>query len=320
LLSLSTAQTAVKAVASTYINLLVKESDNNVKLIVLDKLAELQRKHTKILQKLAMDILRGLASPNMDIRTKTLTIALELVTPTNISEVVMVFKKEMNRTQSETFENANEYRRVLVKAIHSCAVKFPDVAHDVVYVLLDFIGDDDIDSACEVANFVREVVQTYPQMRHSILEKLISSFDQIQAGSVFRTTLWILGEYTETLDQVKNSLTAIKDLLGPPTFAHNTVDKNDTKIVENNNSGPRVLGDGTYASSSAMSVTETKITSKKNSGHALRQIILDGDSYTASVVATSFSKLYLRLNGMELTNIEKNEMQAQILLYLTFFF
>lgn len=65
LISLSAAPTSVRAAASTYINLLVKESDNNVKLIVLDRLAELQKKHTKVLQKLTMDILRVLASPNM---------------------------------------------------------------------------------------------------------------------------------------------------------------------------------------------------------------------------------------------------------------
>jgi coatomer subunit beta len=56
-----------------------------------------------------------------------LNIALELVTPANIGEVIVVFKKEMNRTQTEGFQDANQYRRILVKAIHQCAVRFPDV-------------------------------------------------------------------------------------------------------------------------------------------------------------------------------------------------
>jgi len=38
LLSLSTSHGAVKAAASTYVSLLLKESDNNVKLIVLDRI------------------------------------------------------------------------------------------------------------------------------------------------------------------------------------------------------------------------------------------------------------------------------------------
>lgn len=65
MLILLAAPTAIKAAASTYIHLLVKESDNNVKMIVLDRLMELQKKHSKILQRLAMDILRALVSPNM---------------------------------------------------------------------------------------------------------------------------------------------------------------------------------------------------------------------------------------------------------------
>ena len=34
-----------------------------------------------------------------------------------------------------------EYRQMLVAAIHSCAVKFPEVASSVVHLLMDFLGD-----------------------------------------------------------------------------------------------------------------------------------------------------------------------------------
>lgn len=42
LVTLSSAPTAIKAAASCYIDLIVKESDNNVKLIVLDRLVALK--------------------------------------------------------------------------------------------------------------------------------------------------------------------------------------------------------------------------------------------------------------------------------------
>jgi hypothetical protein len=45
---LSTAPTAVKAAASCYIDLIVKESDNNVKLIVLDRLIAMKVKHVDL--------------------------------------------------------------------------------------------------------------------------------------------------------------------------------------------------------------------------------------------------------------------------------
>ena len=42
------APTAVKAAATCYIELIVKESDNNVKLIVLDRLVSMAETHDKV--------------------------------------------------------------------------------------------------------------------------------------------------------------------------------------------------------------------------------------------------------------------------------
>ena len=56
-------------------------------------------------------------------------------------QVVAVLKKEVMKTQSKDFEKAGEYRQLLVQAIHNCAVKFPDVAGNVVHLLMDFLGD-----------------------------------------------------------------------------------------------------------------------------------------------------------------------------------
>jgi coatomer subunit beta len=49
------------AAASCFVNLVIKESDNNVKLIVLDRLDTLRSKHGHILDGLTMDILQVLS-------------------------------------------------------------------------------------------------------------------------------------------------------------------------------------------------------------------------------------------------------------------
>ena len=49
------------AAASCLINLVVKESDNNVKLIVLDRLDTLRSKHGHMLDSLTMDVLQVLS-------------------------------------------------------------------------------------------------------------------------------------------------------------------------------------------------------------------------------------------------------------------
>ena len=48
------------AAASCHIELVLKESDNNIKLIVLDRINELREKHDKVLDDLVMDVLRVL--------------------------------------------------------------------------------------------------------------------------------------------------------------------------------------------------------------------------------------------------------------------
>lgn len=66
LVTLSSAPTAIKAAASCYIELVVKESDNNVKLIVLDRLIAMKDSpvYERVLQDLVMDILRVLGINN----------------------------------------------------------------------------------------------------------------------------------------------------------------------------------------------------------------------------------------------------------------
>ena len=128
LVSLSSSQTAVKTAVQAYCQLLATHSDNNVKLIVLDKLADLQRRHPEILKSLTMDVIRGLASPNLDIKTKTLDLVMSLVSPSNIEEVMVVLRKEVLKAPAAEDAAALEYRRALISAIHACVLRFPDLA------------------------------------------------------------------------------------------------------------------------------------------------------------------------------------------------
>ena len=50
-------------------------------------LQDLKARHREVMQEVLMDVLRALSSPNMDIRKKTLDIALDLITARNIDEV-----------------------------------------------------------------------------------------------------------------------------------------------------------------------------------------------------------------------------------------
>ena len=88
-----------------------------------------------------------------------------------------------------------EYRQLLIQSIHATAIKFSEVAANVVHVLMDFLGDSNNTAAVDVIAFVREVVERFPDIRSSIVERLLAAFGDIKSGKVFRGALWIVGEY-----------------------------------------------------------------------------------------------------------------------------
>lgn len=108
-------------------------------MIVIEKLEELKNLYAPVLEDLMMEILRGLnayvsfvpvldrffpwiflffslvlfdfidcisilCSPNLEIREKIISIALDLVTSRNAEEVIVYLKKEVQKSQHDTFD------------------------------------------------------------------------------------------------------------------------------------------------------------------------------------------------------------------------
>lgn len=329
LVSLSSAPTAIRAAADTYCKLLQSQSDNNVKLIVLDRLQELKSSHKEIMVDMIMDILRALSSPNLDIRRKTLDIALELITPRNVDEVVLMLKKEVVKTQSADLEKNGEYRQMLVQAIHTCAMKFPEVASTVVHVLMDFLGDTNVASAMDVVVFVREIIETNPKLRVSIITRLLDTFYQIRAARVCSCALWIIGEYCLSLSEVESGIATIKQCLGDLPFYTATEDEEaqdapktnqQVNAVTASSRKPVVLADGTYATQSAALETAmsppTLVHGSLASQGNLRSLLLSGDFFLGAVVACTLTKLVLRLEEVQPSKLEVNKATTQALLYM----
>eukprot|EP01083_Nonionella_stella_P065202 170631_1 len=86
--ALGSSARASQAAVRTMTEILVSESDNNVKLIILERLSVLKKRHQRALQNAVMDILKTLATPNIDIRRKTLKIALYLACSRDIDEII----------------------------------------------------------------------------------------------------------------------------------------------------------------------------------------------------------------------------------------
>ena len=65
---------------------------------------------------------------------------------------------------------------------------------------MEFIGDAGNSSAVDVISFVREVVEKFPKLRHTITERLLQTIGDVKSGKVFRGALWIVGEYCSEVD------------------------------------------------------------------------------------------------------------------------
>lgn len=101
----------------------------------------------------------------MEVKRKALAVALEMTTSRNVEEVVLFLKKQLRATvdsNNETYDKSveQEFRQLLIQSIHSCAIKFSEVAANVVHVLMDFLGDNNNPSAVDVIAFVRCVADS----------------------------------------------------------------------------------------------------------------------------------------------------------------
>lgn len=353
LVSLTSHASAVKAAATCFIELIIKEADNNVKLIVLDRINELRESHERMLDDLVMDILRVLTSPDIDVRRKCLKIAMDLVNSRNVDEVVGFLKKELVKTHDPDYEKTNEYRQLLIHAIHSCAIKFSEVAASVVHVLMEFLGETSSGSAVDVIAFVREVMEKFPQLRVGIIEKLLEAFGDMKTGRVFRGALWIVGEYSLDPASIEHAMMQIRAALGEipilaseqrsmektleenaPTATANGIEDHPKKSLASPATGSsssnnpaslnvsthrKILADGTYATESAFSNTSPMVTSfgKDSKKPPLRALLLNGDFFLGSVLASSLTKLILRYSEVAPSIERLNGLRTEAMLIMT---
>ena len=293
LASLSSAPTALRAAAGALAALVAGSSDNNVRLIVLDRLAALADDGASdVLEDMLPDILRALSSPDRDVRSRALALAKRVVSPRSVDAAVALLKKEVLRATAADATDADaEYRADLVAAVHELAVRFPSVAPGVVGLLMDFLSDGGAApasggssaplppaaaaTALDVACFVRDMAASVPGLRPLVLARLLEGFSSIRAPRAACAALWTLGEFCAAPGDVAAALETVKAALGPLPIV-----KEDKKAPSAGGGGgggddddaaptdavptpapsaaarPRVLADGSYATQSAVAAPD----------------------------------------------------------------
>jgi len=334
LVSLTSAPTALKSAASCYINLVLKESDNNVKLIVLDRFNELRERNPRVLDDLVMDLLRILVSPDIEVKKKCLDIAMELTSSRNVADIVAFLKKEITKTHDQDYEKNTEYRQHLIQTIHQCAIKYPEVAANVIHTLMEFIGDSNPDSAADVVVFVKEVVEKFPALRQSITQRLLESFSDMRDARVFRGALWVIGEYCIDVETIDQAYVTLQSVLGEVPIVASELREAEAlaeRMLQESSSVPApalsapttrvtVLPDGTYSTQSALSIKETALTAQIRTSKKtkpLRSLLLEGEYFLSSSLAVTLTKLALRYATLSKDQSKANSYTALSMLIIT---
>jgi coatomer subunit beta len=315
LITLSQAPTALKAAANCFIDICLKESDNNVKLIVLDRLIGLKESAPaaeKVLQESLMDILRILTvATDLEVKNKILKLSLELVSPRNSEEMVHLLKKEVIKTQNESITSNDEtgkYRVMLVKTLHSICIKFPEVlsTNHLLSTLNELLSADDDLTAQLVIGFYSEFMIKNANTKDIILDKILEIMPSVRNVKVLQCILWILGEFCdgENVSQIQEVRKIIRDCLGPMPIVETELksreEGNETIEVQSNTTTNAIAGnklvtaDGSYATQSALSVTTVKKSADSNLP-SLRAALFSGSYFTATSLANCLVKLVFKL-------------------------
>lgn len=306
LTTLSSSHTAILTGASKLVHLAIKESDNNVKLIALEKVGALNRRAPGVLDDLCLEILRAVSSQDVTVRACALNLGLELVSARNVDSVVKVLKKELEKTVQDKEDQSGEYRAALIGAIRSCAVRFEEVVVDVVGLLVDLVPSLDSASASQAVALVKEVIDRFPKVRSSLLMQLLPALNSISSGKVYRGCLWIVGEYSIEERDVQEAWRAIKTSFGEEEKP------SEETLSEAHDTKPVVLPDGTYATESA---TVAPRATKPTHG-TLRALLKEGDFYLGSVLSSTLVKLVFRMSQLTENKSLVNALKAEAMMIM----
>lgn len=193
LVTLSSAPSAVKAATNTLLGLMASQTDNNVKIVILERLAVIVRHNCRLLEDCVMELLALLRTPSTEIRRTLLELGSLLVTERNVGEVIALLKNEVVRCADDDDALNKEYREMLIATIHALALKYPAMADSVILLLLDYLNSE---SGASVLALVKEMLFSHKDLVAPVLQKLVDVLPSLEDEEVVMTTLWIFAAFT----------------------------------------------------------------------------------------------------------------------------
>ncbi|KIM72128.1 hypothetical protein PILCRDRAFT_16427 [Piloderma croceum F 1598] len=259
----------------------IKESDNNVKLIVLDCLDTLRSKHGDILD---MNVLQVLSNPYTEVRQKAMSVALSMTFSQNVDEVARNSCRRRNkRIMTRYHFSVSEYRQLPIQSIH--------------VTLMEFLGDSNNPSAPDVVAFVRQVLHL--MTFHPFITDLpcLVNSEIVEKFPHLRQTIC---EYVESVSDIRSTLQEIRKVLGKiPILA------SEKWLLDEANGGEEPDGDASGKKDEkpkeggGRGTTTARLEVVKAAAKLpLRTLILGGVFFMGAVLDTALAKLVLRFDEL----------------------
>lgn len=311
----------IDTIVSNLIELFVQESDWNVKLILLSQVKSListsnnEQLATLYKQQMSLQVhtlISVINSSDPFLSEAALKLILDLVDFKTSVEVVSFLKKELlvsfdiKKSQSvASKEFLNQYRTLLITSITKVASDYDKVAVEVATLLLDGMAVLDTTACLEVVGFLKKIISkadsnNNSQLKSQLIEKLILKLDDIRHARVYRSCLWLLGEYCND----KKLIVSVWNHLRESLAASKSIEKKSEAVPEvAQSSGPVILPDGTYSNAplNAETVTakdeedeDSPVTEDLDELPPIKLFLRKGDYYTMSIVSTCIVKLILQ--------------------------
>lgn len=232
---------AVKVAAACFIDICAKDSDNNVKLIALDSLINLKRVSgaERVLRNSIMDILCVLqTATDLELNEKILKLSLDLLSPINVGEVVVALRQEIKKMQETnvlgTQQETVKYRRLLVDTIHKIADRFPNsiVEFEMLDTLFDLLICSSIGerTSQRIILLFKVFMNENSTYQSKVIKKIQDCFNLVKDNSsIHYGFLQLLGDFSETKEQIEKSFKVIKESLGELPISAETLENEQNR-------------------------------------------------------------------------------------------
>lgn len=277
MMALTSAPAAIKAVAAAYVEMALKEADNNVKLVVLDRLAELQEAQAAIVNEGVLDVLRVLSTSDAEIRRRALKIVLAGVNARVAGDLISFLGKELTRATSDD----EDYVAELLQAVHECATRFPTTASAALGLYAEALEQAGASGEClrEVPSHAKALLAAHEALRGPFVDRLAAALPAIGGGpALAQALLWLVAEYSMGPANAQSVLGAVRLCLAEEGALEDHAAVTSTKV----------LADGTYATESAPMNGRPKVAG------GLGRLLADGHHGVAASIALALTKLVLR--------------------------